>query len=287
MESNAELDGFLMEGLSLEIEVSRNNSEDFDIAHKINRECHSLIFDHMKVRNRDGQSMLVAALFLRALQRFQASILLFRKGLVASGKVAIRAELEATFAVRAIAADEGNLRAFVKDELRARWEIMKNARKYDYPIMKRVREGISDEDFSRLTEQVSSANLKDKLSTSTLSKWAELHELYVSTYSFLSQAAHSGVRELDAYFILGADGEVSEIEYAPKREEVTDLLLTACEFVLLGSDAVCRQFEIESFGHVRREFAAAMAGMKTLKKVVPNRKTTPWNNYGRPLRAGS
>ena len=268
MESDAGLDGFLMENLPYEAEISRTNAEALNLARRINRECHSLIFK-ADVRNRDGQSILVAALFLRVLQHFQAGILLLSKGLIASGKVAIRAELEAVFAVRAIAADENNSRAFVNDDLRERLELIKKARRYDYPILQRLKEEVSDEDFAQLSDRVKIAGATKKVTTADLSEQAELHYLYVSAYRILSRAAHSGVREIDAYLISDPGGEVREIDYAPELRDVTDMLLTACDFILLGSEAVCLRFNISTFADIRREFSTAMAELESSRRASP------------------
>jgi hypothetical protein len=269
MEADAGLDGFLMENLPFEAEISRTNGEALNLARRINRECHSLIFNKAEVHNKDGQSLLVATLFLRVLQHFQAGILLLSKGLIASGKVAIRAELEAVFAARAIADNESNMRAFVNDDLRERLELIKKSLKYDYPILQRLREEISDEDFVRLNEQVKRAGATKKVTAAVLSEQAELHYLYVSAYPILSRAAHSGVRELDTYLILGPDGEVREIDYAPELDDVTAMLLTACDFILLGSDAVCRQFNISTFADIRRECSKAMAELESSRQASP------------------
>lgn len=251
-------DGFLPDDVSYVTEISRENIEILDLARRVNRECHSLVFG-ADIRNRDGQAMVVAALFLRALQHFQAAILLLSRGMIASGKVAIRAELEAVFATRAIAADEMNFRAFVNDDLRQRLYLIKASRKYEYPIMQRLRQEITEEEFSRLEEEVKMAGALSKVTISDLSRQAQLHDLYVSIYPVLSTAAHSGIKELDTYFVLGSDGAVEEIEYAPEREGAGDYLTTACDFILLGTDAICHQFEIANFNDVRRELSAVVA----------------------------
>lgn len=260
MNSDMGLDGFLSESAHLETKILDINGKAFSLARRINRECHSLIFNKVEVHNGDGQAMLVAALFLRALQHYQAGILLLAKGLVASGKVAIRAELEAVFAVRAVAADEAHFRAFVNDDLRERLDLIKKARKHhDYAILQRLREAVSDEDFAKLSDQVKRAGASKKVTTKCLSEQAGLHDLYVSAYAILSRAAHSGVRELDAYLLVGTHGEVQEIDYATGLDEVADNLMTASDFVLLGADAVCRQFEITSFDATRGELSKAIA----------------------------
>ena len=121
------------------------------------------------------------------------------------------------------------------------WNLPKK-RNHDYPILQRLREAISDEDFARLNDQVKRASATKKVTTSDLSKQAELHYLYLSAYSILSRAAHSGVRELDAYLISDLDGEVREIDYAPELDDVTNLLLAGWDFVGLpwaGKPSLC------------------------------------------------
>jgi hypothetical protein len=259
VESDTGLDGFLTDNLAIESALLSANDAVFDLARQMNRECHSLIFNRVEVPGNDGQAILVVTLFLRALQHFQASILLLRKGLVAAGKVIIRAELEAIFALRAVASDEVNFRAFVSADMRERLNLIKKSRQYEYPILKMLREAISDDEISQLEAEVQQAGVAKKLTVRELSEQAKLHELYVSVYPILSRAAHSGVRELEAYLITDSDGEVSEIEYSPDLDDVVDLLLTACDFILLGADTICRQFEIENLANVSCDLSAAIA----------------------------
>lgn len=62
------------------------------------------------------------------------------------------------FAIRAVADSEANLRAFVNDDLHERLELIKKARKHpDYPMMQRLLESVSDEDFAQLMERVKRA----------------------------------------------------------------------------------------------------------------------------------
>lgn len=134
---------------------------------------------------------------------------------------------------------------------------MRDARKYEYPIFAKVREAVTDQMISELEDNVRTVGAK-QLFTSDLSKMAGLHDLYLSVYSFLSSAVHSGVRELDSYMTTGEDGEIKQIEYLTSLDDIGDLLLTAADFILLGSDAVARQFEID-FNTERRDLGSAIA----------------------------
>ncbi len=262
MEPDAGLDGFFAEPQYWERQISSSHDEIFTLAREVNRECHSLIFNEADIRNKDGQGMLAAALFLRVLQHFQAGMLLLSKGMVASGKVAIRAELEAVFALGAVTADEANFRAFVNDDLRERLDLIKKAQKYDYAILKPLRDAVTDEQFAQLSREAQNAGVANKVTTSLLSRQAGLHDLYVSVYSLLSRSVHSGVGAVDAYLIADSNGDVREIEYAPELDEVGDTLLTACDFLLLASDAICHQFEITNFGEIRKRLHAALSTAK-------------------------
>lgn len=245
--------------LEIEVEISRANGEFLQLARRVNRECHRLIY-RTDVRNRDIQGMLVAGLFLRALQHYQATIILLEKGLVASGKVTLRAALESVFAIRSVAASEEDCTAYINDDLVRRLELMQAARKYDYAILAQLREAATEEVVAELKSRIQAAGAK-KLNPEKLSQSANLHPLYHSVYALLSSAAHSGVRDLNDYFVFeGTEGgeRVKEINYAPSLDEIPDLLLTAMDFILLATDAVCRQFENVEFADLRRDLAATI-----------------------------
>ena len=95
-------DGFLTERRTLLQAGIRNANEQLFVrAEQINRDCHKLLFS-VSAHNEDGREMLVTVAFIRALEHYQAAVLLLQTGLVAPAKVGIRATLEAVFTARAI-----------------------------------------------------------------------------------------------------------------------------------------------------------------------------------------
>jgi hypothetical protein len=80
-------DGFLTErrGL-LQSGIRDAYKQLFARAYQINRDCHGLLFA-ANIHNRDGREVLVATLFIRALEHYQASILLLGTGLVAQHRL--------------------------------------------------------------------------------------------------------------------------------------------------------------------------------------------------------
>ena len=103
METDDGLNGFLpSQPLPFEVHIDRSHGAVTELAKRINRECHRLIFG-VKISKDDLRGQFLAALFLRALQHYQASVLLLSKGLVASGRVSTRATLESVFAIGTVA----------------------------------------------------------------------------------------------------------------------------------------------------------------------------------------
>ena len=84
--SEFELDGFLSERPSaMEADIARAHGGLFSLARQINRDCHELVWG-AKIHSQDNQEILVAALFLRALEHYQRTILLLGIGLVSSSE---------------------------------------------------------------------------------------------------------------------------------------------------------------------------------------------------------
>lgn len=246
------MDWFLGEDSNVGADVRRAHADAFDLARKINCRCHSLIDSEVKIKNRDGQGLLIAGCFLRALQHYQSAILLLGRGMVAAAKVAIRAELETVFVIGSAAADYANFRAIVNDNIRERFELLKTARKYDYPILHPAREA-ADRLHDELEQKAKEVGATAKLTVSQLSKQAGLHQLYVSVYPLLSRAAHTLVGDIDSYLVVDAEGDVREMRYAPQLDEINGLLVTAVDFILLASDGVCRHFEVPRLDDMRSE----------------------------------
>jgi hypothetical protein len=71
-------DGFLTEKRGqLEASIDGAYGDLLARARQINRDCHELLFA-ADVRNRDTSAMLIATLFMRALEHYQASLLLMQ-----------------------------------------------------------------------------------------------------------------------------------------------------------------------------------------------------------------
>lgn len=240
-------DGFLTDRSgTLETGIKRAHDGLFARARKINRDCHELLFA-TDVRNRDPQAILVATLFMRALEHYQATLILLGRGVVAPAKVVFRAALESVFTIRAVACDKGALETYVNSDLRQRLKLIKKARQHDYTNLEELRKALSDGGdniVNYLNEHINSSGVKE-VKIEELSKLAGMHEWYTSVYYMLSKAAHTTVRDLEVYLSLNKAGDIQSIEYGPSTEEIPHLVLNAAHCILFAAAAVAGTFEID------------------------------------------
>jgi len=232
----------------------------FAQAEQINRDCHKLLFS-VTPHNEDGREVLVTVTFIRALEHYQAAVLLLECGLIAPARVAIRATLEAVFTARAIAAGDEALRAFITADLFQRRKLIHKAQQYDHPKLAELRAAASQALVDQIAAEIQATEAKS-LSVERLAELAGMHDWYTTVYAMLSMATHTAVRELECYLLVDASDKIKSLEYAPSLEEVPWLLLTATHCILLGGNAIAKTFAVPfdaKAGHVQfidAEFAS-------------------------------
>jgi 2-oxo-4-hydroxy-4-carboxy--5-ureidoimidazoline (OHCU) decarboxylase len=243
MEFQFDDDGFLTErGGELEDALRAAHGTLFDRIAQINRDCHGLLHS-ADIRNRDGQAVLTATLFVRALEHYQATFLLLRRGLIAPARAALRALVETVFRIRAIAADTAALKTFIAEDLVHRKKLINKARNNAYPNLEAARAAITADLVKEAEEEIKAAGAK-ALTTEEWSRTAGMHDWYATNYTLLSQAVHTQVRDLEAYLKFDQSGEIKELEYAPSLEEIPELALTAAHLMLIAASAFDKVFAI-------------------------------------------
>jgi hypothetical protein len=258
-------DGFLVDRRgTLESAIDGAHELLLQRARQINRDCHELLFA-ADIHNRDPEELLCATLFTRALEHYQATLILLGKGLIAPAKVTLRASLEAVFTTRAVVADKAALRAFINDDLFQRRKLIRRAQQYDYLSLEELREALTPDFVDRLEQQIRDSGA-EQLKTEDLSKLAGMHDWYTTLYALLSKATHTNVRQLEAYVSLDESGEIRGLTYAPSMEKIPHLVLTAAHCILLGADAVAGVFEIDLQAKLRDHLAFIEAGIGTLNR---------------------
>jgi Family of unknown function (DUF5677) len=256
-------DGFLTDRrCTLESNIGRAHGRFFTRARQINRDCHELLFA-APIHNRDSQEILSATLFTRALEHYQATLILLSTGLVAPAKVTLRALLECVLTTRTVAADPDALRAFINDDLLQRRKLIRRAQQHDHPNLQELRQALSSDVIEGLEQQIEDSGAKS-LKTEELSKLADMHDWYTTNYALLSKATHSNVRQLEAYLSLDESGEIRGFTYAPSIEEIPQLVLTAAHCILLAAEALAGTFEIDFGDKISEHRRYVEAGFESL-----------------------
>lgn len=236
-------DGFLTDRQGLLEAGVRTGSESlFAQAHQINRDCHQLLFSAAP-HDQDGREVLVVIAYIRALEHYQAAVVLLNRGLIAPAKVAIRATLEAVFTARAIARHDEALQAFVTDDLLQRRKLIHKAKQYQHANLEGPRTALTSELINRLNTEITGVGAK-ALKTERLAQLADMHDWYTTAYAILSMATHSQVRDLECYLLLDDDEKIRSLEYAPSLGEVPWLLLTVAHAILVGGDSITATFDV-------------------------------------------
>jgi Family of unknown function (DUF5677) len=77
-----------------------------------------------------------------------------------------------------------------------------------------------------------------------LAKSVGLGAYYDSVYRLLSQDVHSQVRSLEDYVSTGSDGEIGNIEWGPREQDVPTCLATGTDVLLRSWMAVDQLFKV-------------------------------------------
>lgn len=236
-------DGFLTEPSGeLEKHIHATHRDFFARAKQINRDRHELVFS-IDVHNRDGEAIIIATLFIRVLDHYQATIIFLGRGLIAAGRVTLRALVEATFKISAIATNPGAFKKFIAEDLAHRKKLINKARNNAYRNLEETRKAITNDRVKELEEEIKRTGAR-VLSTEEWSKLASMHDWYTTNYALLSQAVHTPVRELEDYLELGESGEIRQFNYAPSMNDIPLLLLTATHSLLIAASAFDKRFEV-------------------------------------------
>jgi hypothetical protein len=150
MEFEFDADDFLADRVAeLERNIRHTYEDLFRGAAEINRECHILLFSPCISRD-DGRAVLTATLFMRSLEHYQATIILLRKSTIAAARVTLRALVDATFRLRAVATSDDTWKTFILEDQAYRIKIINKGRQTPYRNLEETRTAATDEIYEAL-----------------------------------------------------------------------------------------------------------------------------------------
>lgn len=208
---------------------------------QLNRDAHSLLYS-VEVHTKDGREIIVACLFMRAVEFYQAAILLLEKGMETSAKGDVRSLLESVFILRAVAKYDTMLKAYINKDEHSRRKMVNKAKNNKTPNLGLLQKENLDETLNEIKRTIEEEDIKD-IRTEEFSRWADMHDWYVDIYSlWLSPATHSLVHDLERNLRLDDQQSISGLRYEPADCEAPQLLAHASHCLVLGLAAVGNVF---------------------------------------------
>ena len=221
-------------------EFKKKHRQLLDRCEQLNRDAHSLLFS-VEEHTKDGREIIVACLFRRAVEFYQAAVLLLEKGMQTSAKGNVRSLLESVFTLRAVAKCDKMLKAYIKQDELERRKLLNKAQQNKTPNL----ELLQKEDLGTIKNKINQRIEKEEIKRvfiEEFSRQAGMHNWYVDIYPQLSSSAHSSVRDLEKDVVLVKQGEMSGLRYGPEDSEAPSLLAHASHCLVLGHAAVANVF---------------------------------------------
>ena len=234
--------GFLGEGVDDWSRAFKSNHRPLlDQCEQLNRDAHSLLYA-ITIHTKDLREIIVTGLFMRALEFYQAMILLLEKGMQPSGKGVCRCLLDAVFRLVAVAKDDETLQAYIASDERERLKTTNKAQHNNTPNMQLLQEENLGEIKDEIKQTIDENKIKrDK--TESYARKACMHDWYVDLYPYLSKAVHSHVRDLERQFRLDDAGQVEKLQYGPTDSDSCVPLIHGSHCLILGVCAAVNVFK--------------------------------------------
>jgi hypothetical protein len=214
----------------------------FELHESINRYCWGLT-SRLKFHSDNRQEYITFALFLRMLGIFEGSYILIERGMVSETKVLLRTLMEALFSLRAIAKDKEGAEQFYQEHNYLKYMALKKMLQANSQVIP-----LNGRDHSKrlaeLENEVKTKKLKP-LSVENWAKKANLHDFYISAYSYFSWTAHSNIMEIGQLLNGESDDSVRKIILSPNFEEVCKYLMTGIECIVIALGSINELFNLK------------------------------------------
>lgn len=226
-------------------EVRARDPQWFTLAEAVNDFSHKLLLK-LEPRKDDGREIISTMLYKRVLSAFQAVVLLGERGMHTEALIQRRGMLEALFVLGAMWRQPAIVNDYIKNDDHRRRDLYKNIKKTSKGAREHLFSWISD---AELDEQIRKLEAATKgiryLSVEAFAQAAQLHGLYLTDYSILSEAAHHVSKDLERQLHLDKNDEIESLIWGPEPEEPFRLMFPTVDNMLLAIHAVAQIFSMD------------------------------------------
>ena len=163
------------------------------------------------------------------------------------GLASRRSLLEALFVLGAIDNQPKLVDTYLAMDIHRRRDIYKNIQR----LSPKIRGALSPEmthESIKATANALEAEAKGQkyLGPSEFAQAAKLNDVYLTDYSFLSEATHHAAKDLERNVAVDSDGDVNGVYWGPENEPSSALLLPAIEHTLMAAVTTEKMFKLKN-----------------------------------------
>lgn len=232
----AEIVHYARENVSTNIDV-------FNFSEKLNRFLQKIKYE-ININNKSIADLVIATLFARMNNTYQAIIILYRYGLHSQAKSLIRNNLEALFVLKAICKNPTNVSLLIENDSKNRKRIYNKFTDKNNFINMQNKVNYEDT-LDALKKELPSHNVLE----THISEWANLAELahlYATYYSFYSSEIHVDIRNLEQYASFDTKKNVSDLNDLPNTTTIKQDLLFSVSLIFEELVSINEYFKLDA-----------------------------------------
>lgn len=241
------LDGFLAEGMHSQIASFREQFQDwFALAHDVNRLALRWLHHSVAPNVKTFQEFMVAALMLRAIQSFQAAVILAERGIVADARSLARIVCETAIAVGVAAIDETFIDRMASAHQLHRLKVA-NATLNDREVGPSLT-AETQQDLLALVEEVTQQYGKRgpaSINWEAEANRANMSGLYLMVYRGTSgDAVHATALSMERHVVVGPDKEILHLLFGPEPKGLDEAVSASVTSMLHALSALSQHFPV-------------------------------------------
>lgn len=243
--TSLEAQGYLgksMEGVI--IQVRAQHEVLFALASEVNTIAQRFLLE-LAPRSTNAQEIIVAALYVRIVSNYQATILLVERGMRPEACTLARAMLEGLFTLAAISKQAALVRDFIYEDQALRRKLLNR-----YRMLRSIADvmPLPEDELNAIGAKLDADIQANRIRIKSTEEWAQvggLHELYLTAYTVFSYAAHAKVRDLQNHLEFDKVGALRRFEWGPDTTDAPQILVATIEAILLSLRHTAELFGVE------------------------------------------
>ncbi|MEL7894457.1 DUF5677 domain-containing protein [Vreelandella neptunia] len=201
------------------------------------------VLDNLEIDPGDGVKVLSSVLFRRLVLGAEAVHILVKNQLYTEARIQRRGQLEALFSLGALYRQPDILCDFINKDSHRRIKLYQNLKKTSKRFRSHHLNDLSDSDIEKEIK-VLKGQKGPHLSLETLSQKAGLHDLFLSDYSMLSEAAHHTAKDLERHIEVDEKGSIVGFLLEDPETDVAHLIYPTLCHLLMAWDAINDIFKL-------------------------------------------